>query len=326
MQDSHGRQIDYLRIALTDRCNLRCIYCMPPQGLTVTPPKELLTPVELERVARAAVALGFRKFRLTGGEPTLRVNLVEIVERLAGIPGVEQLVMTTNGARLAELAGPLARAGLQRVNLHLDSLEPHSLSQAMLFNSLERAWGAIAAAEDAGLRPVKINAVVVKGRNDDFVPQLAQLTLKRDWGVRFIELIPIGEMAAVALENFVSSQETKESIEAYHGPLAPLNGGQVVGEARLYRLPGGRGEVGFISPVSDPYCDSCSRMRLTADGKLRPCLLSDQELDLRATLRQGGSQQDLEAIFRQAILEKPIGWKLQEGVYPQGRTMGQVGG
>lgn len=326
MQDSHGRQIDYLRIALTDRCNLRCIYCMPACGVPVTPAKQLLTPGELERAARAAVSLGFRKFRLTGGEPTLRADLVEIVARLANIPGVEQLVMTTNGARLAELAEPLARAGLERVNLHLDSLEPHSLSQTMPFNSLERAWQAIAAAEAAGLEPIKINAVVVKGCNDHFTPHLAQLTKKRDWVVRFIELIPVGETAGFALEHFVSSEATRAAIEARHGPLVPLNGGQVVGEAKLYRLPGWRGKIGFISPVSEPYCDSCSRMRLTADGRLRPCLLSDREFDLRAVLRRGGAQHELEQVFRQAVLEKPVGWRLQEGIYPQNRTMGQVGG
>lgn len=326
MQDSFGREVDYLRIAIDDRCNLRCIYCMPLDDVTFLPPEELLTPAEIERVARAAVAVGFRKIRLTGGEPTLRPDLLDIVERLAGLPGLDELVMTTNGVRLPWLAGPLARAGLQRVNIHLDSLDPARLARVMRLGSLRRAWAAIDAAERAGLTPIKLNVVVARGYNETEVAGFARLTLDRDWHVRLIELMPLGSPAEIAFQHYVPTAESIGRIEAELGPLLPLAGGAVVGEARLYRLPGARGTVGFISPVSAPYCDSCSRLRLTADGRLRLCLLSEQELDVRHTLRHGGSQEELAAIFRQAIAAKPIGHALRQGLYPANRTMGQIGG
>jgi cyclic pyranopterin phosphate synthase len=326
MKDSFNRDINYLRLALTDRCNLRCIYCQPVGGIPVMPQHDLLTPDEIERIVKAAVALGFHKFRLTGGEPTLRDDLVEIVGRLAHLPGVQELVMTTNGARISNLAVSLARAGLQRVNIHLDSLRETSLTMTMPFNSLAHTALAIQAMERAGLIPIKINAVVVRGYNDEAVLDLARLTMNKDWHVRFIELIPFGEMSGVALNHFVSSRESMGLIESQLGPLIPLHEGNLVGEARLYRLTGGKGVIGFISPVSAPYCKSCSRMRMTADGKLRPCLLSDQAFDIRSILRGGGSQAALEMVFKQAILAKPEGGYLQLGEFPKQYTMAQVGG
>lgn len=326
MKDSYGREIDYLRIALTDRCNLRCVYCMPLAGLTFIPNKELLSPAELERVARAATAVGIRKIRLTGGEPTLRHDLVEIVERLAHIPGIDELVMTTNGIRLPQLAGDLAQAGLQRVNIHVDSLSEHRLARIMRLNSLKKAWAGIEAAEWAELRPIKINMVVTRGYNERDVVELARLTLVHDWHVRFIELMPLGTPAEIAFNHYVSSAESIAQIEAQLGPLFPLYEGAIVGEAKLYRLPGSLGTVGFISPVSAPYCDRCSRMRLTADGRLRLCLLTEDELDIRETLRHGGSDQDLTTLFQQAIVAKPKGSRLQQDFYPQNRTMSQIGG
>jgi cyclic pyranopterin phosphate synthase len=326
MQDSYGREINYLRISLTDRCNLRCLYCMPLDGLTFVPGQELLTPAEIESIARAAAEVGFYKIRLTGGEPTLRHDLIEIVERLAHIPGLRELVMTTNGLRLPELAEPLAQAGLQRVNIHLDSLNQSRLARLMRLNSFEKAWAGIEAAERAGLRPIKLNMVVTRGYNDQDVVELARLTLEHDWHVRLIELMPVGSPAEIAFNHYVPSAESLTRIEAELGSLFPLYGGAVMGEAKLYRLPGALGSVGFISPMSDPYCHSCNRMRLTADGRIRLCLLSEQELNLRDLLRHGGSQQELVGLFRQAIRLKPAGGMLQQGLYPQSRTMSQIGG
>jgi cyclic pyranopterin phosphate synthase len=326
MKDSYGREINYLRISLTDRCNLRCVYCMPMDGMAFVPGPELLTPDEIERVARAGADAGFCKIRLTGGEPTLRRDVVEIVERLAHIPGIREVVMTTNGLRLPWLAEPLANAGLRRVNIHLDAMNERQLARVMRLNSLEKVRAGIAAAERAGLVPIKLNVVVTQGYNDEEVVDLARLTLENDWHVRFIELMPLGGPAEIAFNQYVSTRESMDRIEAALGPLFPLNDGEVVGEARLYRLAGARGTVGFISPVSDPYCDSCNRMRLTADGRIRLCLLSEDELNFRDVLRDGGSHEDLVELFRRAIWAKPKGHQLEDGIHPENRTMSQIGG
>lgn len=326
MRDSYGREINYLRVSLTDRCNLRCVYCMPMHGLTFVPNQELLTADELEKVVRAAVEVGFYKVRLTGGEPTLRQDIVDIVRRLTGINGVEQMVMTTNGYRLPHIAQELADAGLKRVNIHVDSLSKESIAKIMRLGTLEKAWAGIAAAEKAGLTPIKLNAVIARGYNDDAAVELARLTLEKPWQIRFIELMPFAGPTEIQLENYVSSDEVKSWIEQSLGPLFAVNQGRLDGEARLYRLAGAEGTVGFISPISNPYCDDCNRMRLTADGRLRMCLLSDGEINFRKTLRNGGSHQDLVALFERAIRAKPVGHQLKNGVIPQGRTMSQIGG
>jgi cyclic pyranopterin phosphate synthase len=326
MKDSFGREIDYLRISITDRCNLRCVYCMPMDGLTFVPGPELLTPDEIEKVARAGADAGFRKIRLTGGEPTLRRDVVEIVERLARIPGIREMAMTTNGLRLPWVAEPLARAGLGRVNIHLDTLNESRLTKTMRLNSLDKVWAGLEAAERAELVPIKLNVVVTRGYNEEDVADLARLTLERDWHVRFIELMPLGGPADVAFNHYVSTRESMDQIETALGPLFPLNDGEVVGEARLYRLAGALGTVGFISPVSDPYCDSCNRMRLTADGRIRLCLLSEDELNFRDALRGGGSHEDLVTLFQRAIWAKPKGHQLEDGIHPENRTMSQIGG
>jgi len=316
----------YLRVSLTDRCNLRCVYCMPMHGLTFVPNQELLTADELEKVVRAAVEVGFYKVRLTGGEPTLRQDIVDIVRRLTGINGVEQMVMTTNGYRLPHIAQELADAGLERVNIHVDSLSKESIAKIMRLGTLEKAWAGIAAAEKAGLTPIKLNAVIARGYNDDAAVELARLTLEKPWQIRFIELMPFAGPTEIQLENYVSSDEVKSWIEQSLGPLFAVNRGQLDGEARVYRLAGAEGTVGFISPISNPYCDDCNRMRLTADGRLRMCLLSDGEINFRKTLRNGGTHQDLVALFERAIRAKPVGHQLKNGVIPQSRTMSQIGG
>jgi cyclic pyranopterin phosphate synthase len=326
MKDSYGREINYLRLSLTDRCNLRCVYCMPMHGLTFVPTPELLTAEELEKIVRAAVDAGFNKVRLTGGEPTLRQDIVEIVRRLAHVEGVDQLVMTTNGYRLPYIAQELAEAGLKRVNIHVDSLNKESLAKIMRLGSYDKAWAGIEAAERAGLTPIKLNAVITRGYNDEAAVELTRLTLEKPWQIRFIELMPFAGPTEIQLEHYVSSEEVKGWIERELGPLFEVNEGQLEGEARVYRLAGSEGTVGFISPISNPYCDDCNRMRLTADGKLRMCLLSDGEIDFRDTLRNGGSHQDLVSLFERAIRLKPVGHELKSGIYPEERTMSQIGG
>lgn len=326
MRDSYGRDLNYLRLSLTDRCNLRCVYCMPQDDLAFVPGEELLTPAEIERTVRAAVEVGLHKIRLTGGEPTLRADIVEIVERLAHLPGVHELTMTTNGLRLPHLAEPLVRAGLHRVNIHLDSLNETRLPQIMRLNSLQKAWAGILAAEQAELLPIKLNMVVTRGYNEADVVELSRLTLERDWHIRLIELMPLGTPAEIAYDHYVPTAESMARIETELGPLFPLYGGVVVGEAKLYRLVGARGTIGFISPVSQPYCDSCSRLRLTADGRIRLCLLTEDELDFKETLRRGGSHQELVDLFKQAVRAKPKGGLLPQGLYPANRTMSQIGG
>jgi cyclic pyranopterin phosphate synthase len=299
---------------------------MPMHGLTFVPNEELLTAEELEKVVRAAVAVGFDKVRLTGGEPTLRQDIVEIVERLAHIEGVDQLVMTTNGYRLPYIAEDLARAGLKRVNIHVDSLNKESIAKIMRLGSFDKAWAGIEAAERAGLTPIKLNAVITRGYNDSAAVELARLTLVKPWQIRFIELMPFAGPTEIQLEHYVSSDEVKGWIETELGPLFELNGAKLDGEARIYRLAGAEGTVGFISPISNPYCDDCNRMRLTSDGRLRMCLLIDGELDFRKTLRSGGSHEDLVALFERAVRAKPVGHALKNGVRPEARTMSQIGG
>jgi cyclic pyranopterin phosphate synthase len=327
-RDRFGREIDYLRLSVIDHCNLRCVYCMPLRGLSFVPSPELLTAEEIETVARAAVAVGFRKFRLTGGEPTLRPEIVEITARIAAVPGVAGLAMTTNGILLPRLAGPLRAAGLTRLNIHVDTLHPERLKTLMRFASLAEMEAGIAAAEEAGLVPIKLNCTVTRDYNDTDVVDLARRALESDWHVRFIELMPLGggETAHLALSQFVPSAETRRRIEDALGPLEELPRASAADEARNFRFASGRGVVGFISPVSAPYCGACNRMRLTADGKFHLCLLNDDELDVKQALRAGGGEAEVRQILLRAVGLKPTGHRLDEGVSTRARAMFQIGG
>lgn len=323
--DQFGRHIRYLRISLTDRCNLRCVYCMP-EKMVFLPREELLTDEELIRLARLFAELGFDKIRLTGGEPTVRPNLVELVARMAALPGIREISMTTNGLRLKTLAEPLARAGLKRVNVSLDTLDPAKFRRITRWGQLEEVWEGILAAEAAGLTPIKLNAVVVRGYNDQDIVDLAALTLTRPWQVRFIEVMPFADIAPFAQQAIVSTAEMIQILEGEFGPLEPVNDGRLDGEARVYRIRGAVGSVGFISPVSEPFCAQCNRVRLTAEGRLRLCLLRDDEVDLREPLRSGASDEELKALIQAAIWRKPWGHGLPEGVIPIARVMSQIGG
>ncbi|HUO05903.1 MAG TPA: GTP 3',8-cyclase MoaA [Candidatus Binataceae bacterium] len=329
-RDSFNREIDYLRLSVIDRCNMRCVYCMPLEGIRFMPAPAMLTAAELETVVRAAVRAGFRKFRLTGGEPLLRSDITEIVERIAAVPGVNGLALTTNAVLLDKLAVPLKRAGLNRINVHLDSLDSSTVERQMRWGGYEAIWRGIMAAEAAGLHPIKLNSVVTAGYNEADVVDLARLTIERDWHVRFIELMPLGggECARLAVARYVSNIETRRRIESALGGLEEISGGDPSDEARNFRLPGARGVVGFISPVSEPYCGTCNRMRLTADGKFHLCLLNDDELDVARVLRSGLSDPipEVSRIIRRAVELKPTGHHLLEGRSTRDRSMYQLGG
>jgi cyclic pyranopterin phosphate synthase len=327
-RDRFGREINYLRISVIDHCNLRCVYCMPLRGLKFIPSDQLLTAEEIELTTRAAVSVGFQKFRLTGGEPTLRPDIVDIVGRIAATAGVREVAMTTNAILLPRLAKPLREAGLTRLNIHLDTLHPERLKKLMRFGTLEEIEAGIAAAEEAGLAPIKINSVVTRDYNDTDVVEMARRAKERDWHVRFIELMPLGggEAAHAALSQFVPSRESRQLIEAELGPLFPVPRTSPSDESKNFRFESGRGIVGFISPVSEPYCGTCNRMRLTADGKFHLCLLNDDELDVKAALRSGGGIEAVARILEKAVLAKPTGHRLEEGVSSEERSMFQLGG
>ena len=326
--DAFGRQIDYLRMSLTDQCNLRCVYCMPMTGLRATPREDLLSASELEAVARAAARIGFHKVRLTGGEPTVRADVVEIVERVSRVEGIRDVGMTTNGILMPALAVPLRRAGLQRVNIHIDSLNPQRINRVMRLAKFDDIWAGIEASEAAGFTPMKLNCVVVRGFNDEDVVELARLTVARDWHMRFIELMPFGtgECAELSRSQLVINAETRLRIEAALGKLTELPSASRSDESRNFQLKGARGVVGFISPVSEPYCGSCNRMRLTADGKFHLCLLHDDELDVRSALRSGGGEDEVARILLQAVAQKPVGHNLHESRWGEKRVMVQIGG
>ena len=286
--DQFGRKIHYLRISLTDHCNLRCIYCMP-EDQTFRPNPELMQDDEISLLTRLFASLGFDKIRLTGGEPTVRNHIVEIVRTIASTPGIRSVSMTTNGILLKKLAQPLAEAGLKRVNVSIDTLDAGKFQRLTRWGKLQDVWDGILAAEQAGMRPVKLNAVVVKGYNEDDVVDLARLTIDRPWQMRFIEMMPFAGVTDVQTGQVITAAQIQERIERTLGRLEPSNNGQLDGEARLFHIPGAQGDVGFISSVTAPFCDSCNRARLTADGRLRLCLLRENEVDLLTPLRAGAS-------------------------------------
>jgi cyclic pyranopterin phosphate synthase len=323
--DRFGRNIHYLRISLTDHCNLRCVYCMP-EDMTFRPNAELMQDEEVIQLVRLFASLGFDKFRLTGGEPTVRAHIVDLVAEITSIPGVRSLSMTTNGVLLSRLAHPLAQAGLQRVNISIDTLDPEKFHRLTRWGSLEDVWQGILAAEQAGLTPIKLNAVIVSGYNESDVVDLARLTLEHPWQLRFIEMMPFAGATELQLRQVVTADEVQASIESALGILEIAHGGELDGEARLFRLPGALGEVGFISSVSVPFCAACTRARLTADGRLRLCLLREGEVDLLTPLRAGASLSDLRQLILAGVWDKPWGHGLAEGIIPLNRVMSEIGG
>jgi cyclic pyranopterin phosphate synthase len=321
--DRFGRKIHYLRISLTDHCNLRCIYCMPEE-MTFQPPAEMMQDDEVLQLTRLFADLGFDKIRLTGGEPTVRAHIVEIVHGITTTPGVRSVSMTTNGVLLSKLSKPLAAAGLERVSI--DTLNPAKFNRLTRGGDVEDIWEGILAAEAAGLTPVKLNAVVVRGYNEDDIVDLACLTRDHPWQVRFIEMMPFSGATDLQIGQMVSAQETQQRIEQDMGPLDPVNGGELDGEARIFRIPNALGDIGFISSVSAPFCVDCTRARLTSDGILRMCLLREFEIDLLTPLRAGASTEDLRKLVLEAVWNKPWGHGLTEGEIPLNRGMSEIGG
>ncbi len=323
--DRFGRSIHYLRISLTDHCNLRCVYCMP-EDMVFRPNAELLQDDEILLLVRLFAQLGFDKLRLTGGEPTVRAHIVELVREIARTPGVRSLSMTTNGVLLARLAEPLKKAGLQRVNVSLDTLDAEKFRRLTRWGTMDDVWQGIEAADRAGLTPIKINAVVVRGYNETDVIDLARLTLDHPWQVRFIEMMPFAGATELQQQQMVTAGEMQDRIQAALGTMQIANDGQLDGEARLFRLPGAAGDLGFISSVTQPFCAACTRARLTADGRLRLCLLREGEVDLLKPLRSGATLEQLRQLILDGIWVKPWGHGLEEGLIPLNRVMSEIGG
>ncbi|HEV2527795.1 MAG TPA: GTP 3',8-cyclase MoaA [Thermomicrobiales bacterium] len=325
VRDQYGRAMTYLRISLTDRCNFRCLYCMPASGMQFQPREEILTDEELLRAVRLSAKVGFTKFRLTGGEPTVRPHLVDLVREIRAMPGVEEISMTTNALLLGKLAEPLAAAGLNRINVSIDTLDPVRFKFMTRGGRLDMVWRGIEAADAAGLTPIKLNTVVVKDQNEHDVVPMAELTLDRPWQVRFLEIMPLEGVGEVHDQGLVTSEQTQARLEERFGPLEPVEA-DAADPARLFRIPGAAGTIGFISPISEPFCSACNRIRLTADGKLRLCLLRGDEVDLRDLMRSGATDADVEAQIRGGVWRKPWGHGLAEGDRNTIRGMSQIGG
>jgi cyclic pyranopterin phosphate synthase len=297
-----------------------------PEDITFRPREELLQDDEILRLVQIFAGLGFEKFRLTGGEPTVRQNIVDIVAGITATPGVKTVAMTTNGLLLKALSRPLANAGLQRVNISIDTLNPEKFKTVTRWGKVDDVLDGIDAAREAGLG-IKLNAVVVRDYNDkEDVVNLARLTLAQPWQIRFIEMMPFGSVSEFQKSYVVSEDELLNTISQDLGPLTSVNGGKLDGEARLYQLEGAKGTLGFISSVTKPFCAGCSRARLTADGRLRLCLLRDSELDVITPLRGGADDGELTEILTEAIWWKPWGHGLDQDVIPLNRVMSEIGG
>jgi len=297
-----------------------------PEDMTFHPLPELMQDDELLLLVRMFAGLGFDKIRLTGGEPTVRANIVDLVREIAHVPGIKHLSMTTNGVLLGRLATPLAEAGLQRVNISLDTLDPEKFHRLTRWGKIEDVWNGIRAADAAGLKPIKINAVVVHGYNENDVVDLARLAVQYPWQVRFIEMMPFAGATDLQLKELVTAEQIQRQIENALGPLQIANDGGYDGEARVFRLPDALGEIGFISSVTVPFCAACTRARLTADGRLRLCLLREGEVDLLTPLRAGATLEDLRQLILDGIWYKPWGHGLAEGIIPLNRVMSEIGG
>jgi cyclic pyranopterin phosphate synthase len=309
VRDNFHRAINYMRVSVTDRCNLRCIYCMPPEGLAPIEHKEILSYEEMARLLKVAARMGLRKIRITGGEPLIRKNLPYLIRLIKSIEGIDDLSLTTNGTLLEQYAYALAEAGLDRVNISLDSLIPARYGEITRGGNIEDVFRGIAAAQKAGLTPIKINMVPVRGVNDDEIADFAVMAMEFPYQVRFIEFMPLGAPGEWTSEKFIPSEEVRCIVERM-GRLSPAKL-RKAGPARYFRLDGAAGVIGFISPLSNHFCDECNRLRLTADGKLRPCLFSETEIDLKSVLRSRAADREIERLIRLAVAVKPRGHNMK---------------
>lgn len=310
--DTFARSITYLRISLTDQCNLRCLYCTPKDSQDKLLHSDLLSYEELLRVASLAVSMGIKKIRLTGGEPLVRRNVISFIEDLAAIPGLDDIRLTTNGVLLEEFAEDLFKAGIRKINISLDTMQPQRYRKITTADQFAKVWHGIQLVKELGFSPIKINIVALKGINDDELLDFARLTLSEPFQVRFIEFMPIGANSVWGKEKYISSDEIQRKLLSL-GPLLPIKTSKMDGPARIYRLGDSAvGTVGFISPISSHFCDKCNRLRLTAEGKLRSCLLSDAETDLKSFLRAGCSDDEVKQVLMDTIRTKPKGHALSE--------------
>ena len=324
--DTQNRVINYLRVSVTDRCNLRCIYCMSRDGVDMKARSEILSFEELEKIISVAAKSGVSKVRITGGEPLIRKGLIDFISRISKISEIKDLSMTTNGILLKENAFALKAAGLQRVNVSLDTLDPQKYREITENGEIERVWDGIFEAEKAGLLPVKINLVVVRGLNDNELCDFSQLTRKYQYDIRFIEYMPVGATNYWSKEKFMSSSEILERISKKLGELTPLETADH-SPATYFKLSNSKGRIGVISPISNHFCSSCNKLRLTSDGRLRACLFSDDEVDLKAILRSNCSAENINNLLKEAVLRKPKDHNLKEGEsFLLERTMSQIGG
>ena len=323
LRDQFGRSIEYLRISVTDRCNFRCVYCMPAEGLPWLPKRDILSYEEITAIVRQLAPHGLRRLRITGGEPTIRPDLVSLIRMLKSVPGIEDIALSTNGVKLPEMSAPLKAAGLDRVNMSADSLRPERIAKIARRDLNFDPVRAATAAEQAGLGPIKINMVVLRGVNDDELEDFARLTMEHPWHVRFIELMPVGEMRELEWKHVVPSDEILARL-ARVAAIAPDAGPpRGNGPAKYHRFPGAPGTVGVITPMTHTYCDSCNRVRLTADGRLRTCLYGDHEINLRDPLRAG---EDLTPLYVQALAGKPKEHELLQMKVGGLRALSQLGG
>ncbi len=319
MKDSFGREISYMRISVTDRCNLRCKYCMPEEGVENLGHDKILSFEEIQRIVKAAAELGISKYRITGGEPLARKGIVSLVENLSKIHGVEELAMTTNGTMLEEHAEALKNAGLQRVNISVDSMKYEKYEEITRGGDLDAAFAGVNAALRVGLKPLKLNVVVMEGFNDNEILDFVQLTISHPIDIRFIELMPIGHAEINDGRRYLSNDEIKKKLPS----LIRLD--KQDGVAEIYKYPEAQGEIGFISPMSHQFCSDCNKIRLTADGKLKPCLHTDQEIDLKEVLKTGDDTL-LKETIKNAILSKGEMHHLNDGAKPIARDMNKIGG
>jgi cyclic pyranopterin phosphate synthase len=325
IKDSYMRRINYLRVSVTDRCNLRCFYCMPEAGISRLEHDDILRYEEILRVIRISVENGINKVRITGGEPLVRKGITGFIKDVAGIDGLKDFSLTTNGILLNELAQDIYDAGLKRINISIDSLNDETYEKITKHYSLKRVMTGLKKAYGVGFSPIKVNVVIIRGLNDGEVVDFAKLTEEYPFSVRFIEYMPIGDDNKWDEKFFISSKEIKDKISAY-SDLEPVEKLDKSSPAMNYRITGAKGTIGFISPLSKHFCSLCNRLRLTADGKLRNCLFSENEVDIKTALRTGKTDEDISNIIRQSIMGKPEGHKGITEDAEKKRAMHSIGG
>ncbi len=325
MKDNYQREIDYLRIAVTDRCNLRCTYCMPEEGIEPKRHEEILSMEEIIRLVRILAGEGIRKVRLTGGEPLVRKNIEALIRGIRAVDGIEEISLTTNGILLEKMAVSLKEAGLDRANVSLDTLKADKYHEITRLGELDKVLRGIRAAKKAGLNPVKVNAVAIRGFNEDELIDFARFAIEEKLHVRFIELMPVGESSETG-ESYISMEEILSTIgKAYE--LEEIPRGPKAGPSRDFEIKGTEGRIGVIAALTNHFCSDCNRMRLTADGKFRPCLFASTEFDIREVLRSGADDGEIREFYHEVLRHKPKEHRMTYEKYEcQDRRMSQIGG